>query len=136
MIPTYYEIATQMGVRLCKRCPPEKFIEDRNHLSGVATPSVVHLSPRRSTRAGIRKMLILVAEAKDPAIQSLTPWLRIWMSNIEAYRQARMLAISLPRSLADKDRARVRFYLGELTGKDRDYYGEIYVKALRWAARS
>lgn len=136
MMPTFDEIARMVGVELCRHCSID-FIPKRgrrNHNSGWAQPGIVHWSPRKATRAGIRHFLILVAEAKEPFITELTPWMRIWTSNVEAQRLAQVLGVAFPRILTAKDRARVRLYLSE--EQERAHYGNLYTQAQRWSARS
>lgn len=139
----YDEVARDLGVSRCNgRIPSVCAIRMnakqvlRAHQRGRSTLGTVHFLDRRMIKTGLRRFLILAIEAKDPSVKVLTPWLRIWMTNVEVTRLAKLLGVAIPRHMADKDRARVRFYLSELSNKERAYYGEPYTKALRWAARS
>lgn len=127
---TYAGLARDLGVTICEGCGAVP-----NHRGGAATIVVVHWYPRRETRAGIRRFLIHAIEADDPAIARMPPWMRIWLTNTEATEKARLLGVVLPKRLSDTDRARVRAYLDGVPTDQRKYYGEVYMKASKWATR-
>lgn len=126
----YDDVARDLGVTVCNGCD-----EVSKHRDGYPGIGVVHWYDRKLNRNGLRRFLMLAIEARDPALGLMPNWMRIWTLNVEATYQAKLLGVTLPKRLSDTDRARVRFYLDEVPGDQRRYYGEAYLKAQRWATR-
>lgn len=107
---TYKEIADQEAVTLCHAC------SEWNHKRGSANPSrgVVHWAPRRVSRIGLRRFLMLVAAIKRSHNRGQPRWLQVYEQNTYAYRQALdEYHVRLNRRLSMTDRANVRYWMGK-----------------------
>jgi hypothetical protein len=130
-LPSYGELAEQQGVRWCRGIQPNGQTCFEEHAKGsytihpelrrqqLSTDIVIHWSDRRSSRAGIRRFLLLVANA---VITSATPaipdWRRLYRSNRMASDMAKAAHLRLPASLSAGDRARLRAMLVRVSMAD------------------
>jgi hypothetical protein len=117
---TYRDLALRYEVEVCfDGC----FRRDHRR-GGIDSQGTIHWSDRRMTRSGLRRFLMLVAEAyrlgsdwPQPEFWVTTSFrgreaLRTYNGHIFAYRTAlHDLGIRLPASLAAEDKAKVRALL-------------------------
>lgn len=96
-------IATVVGLKRCKGC------DEGDHREGWARGSTVHWEDRRSTRAGIRKFLMLAASLRILGFAERPEWERLYMANVWANRMGLQLHTRIPARLSANDRARVRY---------------------------
>jgi hypothetical protein len=141
---SYHEIAEKIGLKLCTGSDAETecifrrvdtVTRERYHQRGRAEHGIVHWHERAVVKGGLRRFLILAAEAAVTWAPGTPRWARIWYANVVAAKMAAALNRRLPRKLTDEDRARVRLLLGENT-RDRKEFPDEYRMAQRWAARS
>lgn len=97
----------------------------------------VHWTERRMTKRGLRRFLKHVASAKWPEQMVGERFVVLYHQNIQADGLARLLGIRIPRSLADQDRAMVRFYLQKFRNDplDREFpeQRQLMRRIQRWA---
>lgn len=113
-LPDYDRVAAVAEVRRCRGILPTGRTCHRDHTRGGWSEGVVHWADRQPTRPGIRRFLLLAAQARDPRFAEMPRWERIWRTNAYVYEATKALRIVLPKALADEDRAKVRASLAGL----------------------
>lgn len=155
---SYEEIAEQLGIRLCPECGAEGMWGSRANrpfthekgwtdlYQGWVPQGVIHWRPRRVTRSGVRRFLMLAA---DLWIRSQPPghgrhgpeWYDLWRRIEWARRTARYaVRIEIPPQLWAEDRARLAAKLASAPPIHESQPSTALLRAereraLRWARR-
>jgi hypothetical protein len=123
---TYEEIASREKVSLCPAC------DEWDHKRGSVNPSrgTVHWAPRRVTRIGLRRFLMLVGAIKKRHQRGQPKWQKVYEQNVYAYHRALSeYHVRLSRQLSLTDRAKVRLWMGKAGMLSSDEHRNI----ARWA---
>ena len=119
-------VAQVTGMRLCTG---ECGGQNEDHKRGYARDGTIHWSPRRVTRLGIRKFLMLAAAEAVYGVTDMPLWEYLWSMNAYAIKKARELGLRLPRQYSALDRsageqgnAETRLHLGVPLGGTRAYH--------------
>lgn len=97
------DVAQHFGVKRCATCA------SGNHTTGWTRNGYVHWSDRHVTKLGLRRFLMLIAEAR--IIRPETDWGRLYAYNVWASKAAQDIHIRMPARYSDNDRARVRWLI-------------------------
>lgn len=103
---TYADVIAYFSVRTCDGCT-----EDIDHRTGSVTGSTVHWTPRRLTRPGLRKFLMLVARTRVLRYNQMNRAMQIYAENAWATRASQYLHLRFPRRYSEVDRATVRWLI-------------------------
>lgn len=129
-LPSYADLAEQQGVHWCRGIQPNGQTCHEEHAKGSYTVHpelsqrysadiVIHWSDRRSSRAGIRRFLLLIANAIiTEATPAIAEWRRLYRSNTMAWDMAKAAHMRLPASLSAVDRSRLRSMLLDVSMAD------------------
>lgn len=135
-LPSYSDVAAQLGLSLCaggSECP----WYGTDHQRGLSVGKTIHWRDRRPTRRGLRRLLKLAAVTLLPDARRGERFVQLYWQNIEADRLAEEIGIRFPRSLADPDRAKVRFWLAKFRNDplDREFREQrtLMRRIRRWA---
>lgn len=125
---TFEDLAVLLDVRLCPG-GPDCLRQMINHQHGGSSASLntVHWAPRRLTKRGIRRFLLVTARMRVMNYWSRSPAMRIFLSNAWATKRARDLHIRFPSQWSRTDRLTVLW----LASKG----DQLTPEARRWASR-
>jgi|WetSurMetagenome_2_1015567.scaffolds.fasta_scaffold03898_3 hypothetical protein len=106
------------------------------HTKGFIAEMRPHYRERRMTRVGLYRFLKLVAHIEDNLLSYPYYWERRYMRSQHAVRLARKIHVTIPASVIEEDRTRMRATLarvrpGDLSNADR----KVYDRALKWSLR-
>lgn len=97
------DVARHFGVKRCGMCG------SGDHTKGWTRNGLIHWADRNTTKIGLRRFLMLIAEAR--IIRPNTEYGRIYSYNIWAARASKELRLRIPARYSDNDRARVRWLI-------------------------
>lgn len=97
------DVAKRFDVKRCNGCGSS------NHTKGWTRNGVIHWSDRNVTKMGLRRYLMLIAEAR--IVRPDTEWGRLYSYNVWAARASKDLRLRIPARYSDNDRARVRWLI-------------------------
>lgn len=128
---TYDDVAAYYDLDICPQVGHNGCLvaTKAEHDRGTIVPRerVIHWTPRRVTRLGLRKFLKVVARNRVLRYWMSNKAMRIYAENAWATKAARELHVRLPRKAASADRRRVRWLISQ---------GEsVSTPARRWAER-
>lgn len=128
---TFDDVAAYYDLDICPRVGHNGCLvaTKAEHDRGTITPRerVIHWTPRRVTRLGLRKFLKVVARTQVLRYWLMNPAMRLYAENAWATNAARELRVRLPRKAASADRHRLRWLISQ--------GHKVSVPARRWAER-
>lgn len=127
---TFMEIAEREEVITCFGfdCPVPKKAHDRGWAN--ISSGILHWSPRRVTKAGLRRFLLLSAAIRHSHNRGQPKWLQIYEQNAYAARRALSeYHVRLPRHLSLTDRAKVRL----LMTQDASWADSEWLHVVKWS---
>jgi hypothetical protein len=130
-VRSFDDVAAYYGLDICPHVGYNGCLvaTKAEHDRGTVIPRerVIHWTPRRMTRLGLRKFLKVVARTRVLRYYLMNKATRIYAENSWATRAARELHIRLPRAASAADRRRVRWLISQ--GQ------KVSTPARRWAER-
>jgi hypothetical protein len=130
-VHTYEDVAAYYDLDICPRVGHEGCLvaTKAEHDQGTVVPRerVIHWTPRRVTRLGLRKFLKVVARTRVLRYYLMNKAMRIYAENVWATKAARELHIRLPRRASSADRRRIRWLVSQGQA--------VSAPARRWAER-
>jgi hypothetical protein len=128
---TFAQVAAHFGVKICPAIGHEGcIVSPVDHQRGGVWPSdrsLVHWSPRRMTRLGLRNFLKVVARTRLLNYYAMNKAMRIYAENAWAAKAAAEIHLRLSRSSSANDRLLVLWYASR---------GHVITPAAqRWAKR-
>lgn len=128
-VKTYEDVAAFFQANLCPSPQMGCSVVQKDHDRGVATyDNVVHWTPRKMTRPGLRKFLKVIARIRVHNYVVMNKAMRIYAENAWTIHAATQLHIRFPTRYSTADRANIRWLMS--TGM------EVTPVASRWANRT
>lgn len=107
----YGALAEMLGVEHCRGLRKDgTYCHDSGyHLAGDVTPDgTIHWTDRVMAWSGLVRFLKLVAISRDPSLQAMAPWLRVYSLNMALKGIQREAHTRIPARYLRADRAFVR----------------------------
>jgi len=129
---SYWRVAEELGVRLCSgldHCPWYK----GQHRSGMAFNNEIHWTPRRMTRRGLYRFLLLVAQARVGTGENFE---RLYDACQLTKRYGQLFGVRFPHEYSARERARARLWLEawRRSGQTDAYTDRAHIRRIRaWA---
>lgn len=130
-LPKYHEIATQLGVQMCRGILPngQTCFATRSHERGFVEDGLVHWADRMTTREGVKRFLGLVVE-ETGQVGLTEAWQKLYHRVKMIWLWADQIGVRIPRQAFEHERLQLRAMLLKVPT---DAPGRA--EAMQWASR-